>query len=388
MKFQVARQDLEEAVALVSNSISVTPDISGHYLFRRIPNEDGKMEVRTYAGRLSSGCPFVAKVEGEEGEAEFTIEGKRLKAFLGSVDDCVLTFDADQKGVVAVTAPGMGTQHFQGLDPTPFPHWDQLLEKSKVTATLPAARLAEALSYARPFAATDETRTPHLCVCEAREGVLASSNAAFGAGVYLFVPQLKGTNIRIHVKDMGAILAFLGKIEGDVEIRETERVAFYVRPDGAILGESRLNIEYPKIKVPPTADAHWWKIDTARALKALPFLKSGASEENLRVHLSRPDPDGPIKFSMLSKTGKVSEVEVTCFSSGKSDNAVALSPTGFHVGYNPLLKLLELHRDQPETTLGINALPPVGGYLRVVDDKFGSDGTDADRYITIVAWLK
>lgn len=388
MKFQVAKSDLDAAIALVSNSISAAPDISGHYVFRPVSGNPGRMEVRTYSGRLSSGCPFVATVDGD---GEFTVEGKRLKAFLGSVDDGVLTFEADSKGTISIVAPGMGTQHFQGLDPTPFPHWDALLSKAKLTATMPAARLAEALSYARPFAATDEAKTPHLCVCEAREGVMASSNAAFGAGVYLFVPLLKNASVRVHVKDTGALLAFLGQIDGDVNIWETERVAFYVRADGAIFGESRLNVEYPKIKVPPVADAHWWTIDVARALKALPFLKSGASEENLRIHLSRPDPDGPVKFAMLSKTGKVSEVEVACSASGKVDNAKELSTGGFHVGYNPLLKMLELHRDQPEITIGINPLPPIGGYLRVVDDKFkaeGSDGSDADQYITIVAWLK
>jgi hypothetical protein len=325
----------------------------------------------------------VATVDGDD---EFTIEGKRLKAFLGSVDDGVLNFDADQKGLIAVTAPGMGTQHFQGHDPTPFPHWDALLEKAKLTATIPAARLAEALSYARPFAATDEAKTPHLCVCETREGVMASSNAAYGAGVYLFIPLLKDASIRVHVKDVGAVLAFLGHIEGDVVIKETERLAFYVRPDGAVFGESRLNVEYPKIKVPPAVDTHWWKIDTARALKALPFLKSGASEENVRVHLSRPDPDGPVKFAMLSKTGKASEVDVACSASGKADGAVDI-PAGFSVGFNPLLKMLELHRDQAELTLGINVIPPVGGYLRVVDEKFQETGS-VDKYITIVAWLR
>lgn len=387
MKFYAAKQDLEEAISLVSNSISVAPDISGHYLFRGIPGEKGKVEVRTYSGRLSSGCPFVATLEGDD-RAEFTVEGKRLKAFLGSIDDCVITFDADQKGLVVVTAPGMGTQHFQGLDPTPFPHWDALLGKSKLTATVPALRFAEALSYARPFASTDETKTPHLCVCEARNGVMAASNVAFGAGVYLFLPLLKEAGIRIHVKDIGAILAFLSKIEGDVEVHETERVSFYVRADGAILGESRLNVEYPKIKVPPSQDKHWWKIDTAKALRALPFLKSGASEENLRIHLSRPASDGPVKFSMMTKTGKVSEVEVACFDAGSTDDKNPIPQEGFYVGYNPLLKLLELHRDQIETTLGINPLPPIGGYLRIVDDKFKADGQDADQYITIVAWLK
>jgi len=384
MKFQVAKQDLDAAIAAVSNSISSTPDISGHFLFRRVPEDDTRVEVRTYSGRLYSGCPFVATVSGEG--TEFTVEGKRLKAFLGSAGDCALSFDADDKGLVSIVAPGMGTQHFQGTDPTPFPHWDHLLVKAKTTATLPAARLAEAIAYARPFASTDEAKTPHLCVCEVRNGVLAASNSAFGAGTYLSVPLLKGASIRIHVKDVGALLTFLGRIEGDVEIKETDRVAFYVRGDGAILGESRLNVEFPKIKTPPPLDDHWWKIDTARALKAMPFLKSGASEENLRVRLSRPDPDGPIKFAMLSKPGKSSEVDVTCVESHSVEGATPI-PTAFHVGYNPLLKLLELHRDVPEITIGITVRPPVGGYLRVVDNKFG-EGDEGDQYVTIVAWLQ
>lgn len=384
MKFQVAKQDLDAAIAAVSNSISSAPDISGHFLFRRIAGDDKHVEVRTYSGRLYSGCPFVAAVSGDG--TEFTVEGKRLKAFLGSVDDCALTFDADTKGLVAVTAPGMGIQHFQGVDPTPFPHWDHLLTKAKVTATISAERLSAAIAYARPFASTDEAKTPHLCVCEVRNGVLAASNSSFGAGTYLSVPLLKEATLRVHVKDIGAILTFLGRVEGDVEIRETDRVAFYLRGDGALLGESRLNVEFPKIKTPPPTDDHVWKIDTARALKALPFLKSGASDENLRVRLSRPDPDGPIKFSMLSKPGKSSEVDVTCSGSSSVPGAVPL-PDAFHVGFSPLLKLLELHREAPEITLGITARPPVGGYLRVVDDRF-TEGSDPDQYVTIVAWLQ
>ena len=384
MKFQVAKQDLEKALKAVGNSLSGAPDLSGHFLFRHLPNAGDRIEIRTYSGRLYSGAPCVAQVEGDD--ASFTIEGSRLKSLLGVIDDCALDFDFDGT-VVTLNVPGLGAQTFESLDAEAFPHWDATLAKAKTTSKMPVGRLVSALTYCRPFISVKENEAPHLSVCEVHEGVLGASRQDEGAGVYLAVPLLKDSTLRIQVKDLNAVLAFLVDAEGEVEVKETEKYAFFLTSDGSIFGSSRYLAEYPSTKIPPDGDQHWWKINVARALKALPFLKSGSDKENVRVRLTRPDPDGPIMFQMLSKTGRMTSVPVPCIESGSQDDAQALPPNGFSMGYNPLLKLLELHRDQETLTLGVNRRGNTTGYIKVVESKFGNNA-DSDKYVTVLIWLQ
>lgn len=386
MKFQVAKQDLDAALKAVGSSLSGAPDLSGHFLFRRIPNVTDRVELRTYSGRLYSGATCVAVVDGDD--ASFTVEGKRLKSLMGVVDDCVLSFDFDGT-VVTVSVPDMGDQTFESLNPDHFPHWDDTLKDAKVSGKLPVERLVAALSYCRPFIAGEETKVPNVTVCEIRQGILYASIPHLGAGVYLTVPSLNDSTLRIQVKDLGSVLSFLGGIEGDVEIRETDNYQYFMSSDGRLLGESKYSAPFPKAKNPPDSDQHWWKIDVGKALRALPFLKAGADQENEKVRVVRPNANGPLQLQMLSRTGKMSTVLLNVLESGNVDDAPDLPAGGFGLGYDPFLSMLNLHREDETITLGItlSAVKAGAGYVRVVDTKF-SDGGDADKYVTIIAWLQ
>jgi len=386
MKFQVAKQDLDKAIRTVSNSLSGAPDLSGHFLFRRIPNVTDKVEICTYAGRLYSGALCIAQVDGDD--ASFTIEGKRLKTLLGVVEDCALSFDFDGT-VVTVSVPGMGEQTFESLNPDNFPYWDETLSKAETTSQVPVERILAALTYCRPFIAGEETKTPSLTVCEVRQGTMYASIPHLGAGVYVTVPLLEKSNLRIQVKDFGAVLSFLGSVEGDIEIKETDRFLFFLSSDGQLFGWGKYLAEFPKAKNPPDTDQHWWKIEVNRALRTLPFLKAGADWENQRVRILRTSETGPLQFQMLSRTSKMTQVSLPVLESGKLDGATDLPAAGFSLGYGPFLNMLELHREDETITLGItqSTVKSGAGYVRVVDNKFG-EGAEADRYITIIAWLQ
>jgi len=388
MKFVVAKRDLDAALSVVSHSIgSGGSDLSTHFLFRTIPGEDKKIEVRTHTGRVYSGCPFVATVETEEdGPTAFTVEGWRLKQYLGAIGDCALTFE-HMDSVTTVAAPD-GEIRFKTLDPDGFPHWDKNIGEAKVTATMPAQRLASALDFSRSFASDDPSKSPHLCVCEVLEGVIVSSDKQ--VGTYLTVPGLSECNIRVFAKDASNILAFLALCEGDVEVLEHEKHAFFRRADGAVFGESRYLVQFPRPKRPPVKDAYWWEFNVSDLKRVMTVMKAGADKEDVRILFK---PDASIEVSMLDTTGNRTERTVNCVDKGKVEVADGekspdpLPNDGFLMSYTALTKFLSLW-DKETIRFGVN---PRGkqGYTRVEDVRFSDkEGDEGDTYVTVLAWLQ
>jgi len=390
MKIEVAKQDLDAALSVVSHSISSSgADLSTHFLFRAIPGDDKKAEVRTHTGRVYSGCPFVAAVTTEDdGPKAFTIDGWRLKQYLGAIDDCALTFEFDGT-VTTVTDPG-GSIRLKTLDPDGFPHWDKNIEDAKVTATMTAERLAAALDFSRSFASDDPSKSPHLCVCEVLEGVIASSDKQ--VGTYLTVPGLSECNIRVFAKDAPGILAFLNQSEGDIEVLEHDRHAFFRRTDGAVFGESRYLVQFPRPKRPPIEDAFWWDFSVNDLKRAMSIMKAAADKEDIRI-LLKPVDDS-IEVSMLDATGKRTARTIPCTEQGKqevADGEKAPDPMpddGFLLPSTGLTRFFSLWNNDT-IRFGIN---PRGkrGYTRIEDVRFASeDGTDeGDTYVTVLAWLQ
>ena len=384
MKIEVAKRDLEEALQVVSHSMSAGGgDLSTHFLFRVTPGETAKAEVRTHSGRLYAGCPFVATVTESQFTA-FTIEGKRLQSWMRSVPDAVLVFEFDGKNTTAKSPKG--TQRFGSLDPQGFPHWDINLSTAKSTATLSAARLAEALGYCRRFASDEESRSPQLCVCEVCNGVMCSTDKI--AGTYLTVRGLEESTMRVHVKDVAAVLSFLGAISGTVEVLEHKHHTFFRRGDGAICGESRFLADFPRTRKPPVTDLHEWTFPVADLKSSIPFLVSGAEWEDTRLRfIPSEQEDGTVMLSMLNTTGVTTEVPVVCSEMKSGQDAVPVPKDGFVVAHPSLVKVLAPYTEG-NVRIGINPREK-SGYLRVVETKEPEAGqTEGDQYVTIIAWLR
>jgi len=166
MKIEVARPDLQNALSVASLGTGSSTDLSAHYLFRL---RGGKAEVLSSEMRVFTCSPFIATVEGDEGDA-FTVEAWRLDKWVAGVGDGVLKF-ASENGEVTATS-GRSKVRFRSLDPARFPYWDSLMDTPTDLGSIDPASLAQALSVSRWFVSAEDTTKPELCQVEAVKGVL------------------------------------------------------------------------------------------------------------------------------------------------------------------------------------------------------------------------
>lgn len=384
MRFQVAKRDLEAALQVVSSSLSSSgSDMSTHILFRAVPAEkddgDPGIELLTYSGRVFSSCPVIASVKdaGENDKGAFTVDGKRLKLWLDHVKDAALEFTFDE-GEVTAKAP-KGRQTFQSLDPSTFPWWDKMLKASKVTATVDANRLAEAISYSRRFISDRESSNPDLCVCEVRDGILYSTDKK--AATLIAVAGMAESKMRVHGKDTGGFLSFLASFDQtSVEVLEHDRAIIMRRGDGAIFGESRFQAQFPGLKVQmDEEDQHIWVLPKEDIEGAIGFLTSGAAWEDNQLLFAQGD-NGTINLSMMSKTGKTTVLDIKCIESESQDDAPDVPDEGFSLDHFCLTKVLSSWKEDA-VRFGIN-IQGSRGYVRFLDERGG------DKFLTIIAWLR
>jgi hypothetical protein len=398
MRFKVAKQDLDAALQVVSPSISNTgSDITTHFVFRRTgTKKDGYgVEVLTCSGRVFSSCPLIVDVEDPGEKGSFTVEGKRLKQWLAHVGDAALTFTLDETDVIA-RAP-KGKQTFQSLNPDSRFVWDKTLKAAKLTATLPADRLAAALGYSRLFASVKESEQPELCVCEFRPRVVETDEetgveTVIHEGGILYSTDKKAvclirvegmteSALRIHGKDVPGLIAFLGTCEStDVEVLEHERILVLRRGDGAVFGESRFQADFPGLKIQmDDADQHQWVLSKAEINEGIGFLTAGAAWEDNRLHFASGTEDDEVVMWMMSATGKKTELTLKCKVLDSQDKAPDLPPEGFAIDHFRLAKVLGAQKED-EVMLGIN-VSGARGFVRFVTE------TPCDKYLTIIAWL-
>lgn len=358
MRFRVAKQDLEAALQVVGTSIASSgSDISAHYTFRRT-GTDGKygVEILTYAGQTWSSCPVHAVSfmdSGEKKKTSFTVEGWRLNDWLKAIPgDSVPEFSL-LDGEVNVKVR-RGSQDFQSLDPATFPYWDKTLGEATVKATVPADRLAAALSHARLFILDKSTTEPEKSVCEVREGVLYSTNNR--AASWIRIPGMEDSSLRVHGKDVGGLLSFLATAaSGDVEILEHPRNTFVRRCfDGAIFGEAlfQFAFRFPSGKMddPPH---HTWRIPCDEFRSAVQFLVSGAAPEDNRLHLVSGDLPGEVILSMANTTKKTTSLPLSGVEMQSDPKAPAMPEDGFSLDHNILDKVLGVWKD-PVVEVGIS----------------------------------
>jgi hypothetical protein len=313
MKFEVARRDLDAALQVVLPAVSSAgTDISSHLALRAHPTEAGKIEILAYTGRLMAGASFVATITGEP--QSFTVEGWRLKKWLDAVtEDTVLVFDYKKsQGISDTTVTLLNDdekrQFFPSLDPSHFPYWDRTLADAKVTATLPGDRLKDALFRSKLFTAEDEAKNQGMCVSEVRDGVLTSTNKS--TLCMITVPALKASTIRVHNKDAGALIAFLGLAKTDlVEVLEHERSFFFRRPDGSYIGETRFHESFPAIAQPKNQGHYIWEFPAEQAKHAMNGLLAGAAKLDDRLTLRQSG--GRVVFGMDASGGKQATWPVT-----------------------------------------------------------------------------
>ena len=273
----------------------------------------------------------MCNVEGED--ASFTIEGKRLRMWLSAVDDAALKLKYD--GTVTKASSPRGRASFQSLDPNGFPKWEKRLSEAKLTTTVPAHRLRAALNYAKLFVSDNETQTPGLCVVEFRDGDILSTDRIGLSKIK--IEEIQGCGIRIHGKDIPAVLAFLSFFgEDNIEILEHDRMMYLVAPDGSVFGESRPSAKFPKGKFGGLGD-YWWDFPKDDLIKAIKILCASAAWEDQRLTLTRVGDD--IEASMMSSSGEKVSFSLPCLDHGGEGKVEVISQE-MSLSYKYLEKIL------------------------------------------------
>ena len=384
MKIEVAKNDLEAAVAVVSMAVGSGSDISAHYLFRI---RDGKVSLLSYNQRLFASSPLVCNVEGDEGGA-FSVEAWRLDKWLAGVSDGVLTLTSEGSG--DVQALGAKSKiRFRSLDPAKYPYWDELYSKAKVIGTIQPASLSRALDLTRWFVSADDTSKPELCQIEAISGILwATDRRALSSAE---IPTLPDLNIRIPGKDVSAVMKFLGEKttkERPVDIKEALReqdegggaCAIFERPDGSYIGVTRPTTKFPKLNVDRDAPADAvLKVDLAELSAAISVLSAGA-----------PKGHDAITFK-YDKGAKSVSVSMPCEAGGADDYPLLLASVDaedkfdspFTVDYC-FLKGIGSTFGLDTLDLGINRKGR-GGFLSFSHTDTSEDGK-GNRYYSVIVW--
>lgn len=374
MRIKFKKKDLQKALDMASISLASNgKDISSHYLFRVYNN---LVEVLTYSGRIFSSTPLSCEVENSIDHNQFTVEAKRLKMWLSSVnEEDSLSLDFNGTHVKASSPKGSGK--YQTQDATLFPFWDHMLVDSKETCTLEASRLHSALSYAKFFVSDQEARSPNLCVTEFKGGFLYASDQVSVCLVKL--PGTNGSNLRVHGKDIPGVLGFLSCFSGEVTVLEHERAAFIKSPDGHIFGISRFSANFPDLKIAlDSVDAQTWSFSKSDFTTGVQFLSSCANWEDTRLTVASSPADSKVILSMKSSAGDMVEYSVPLSSFGVTEGADP-GPVTFQVSHPYLTKAMK-HFVSDSVSMGVNQKGK-GGWVKFKESK------DSDDYLTVVAWL-
>ncbi len=390
MKVTVKKRNLDAALQVASLAVGSgeDSDIATHYLIRH----DLKTGVTTLLAqdgkRLVAESPILeCTVETDAtGDGDgFTVPGWRFRAFLNAVEDgeeaVSLTRQADRS--VKAQAKG-GSGKWGSLNPKDWPFWTTTLTDAKVVATISAAHLTNILSYAKKFVSDQESRSPAIVAAECRNGVV---NVTDSVGVVLLKsPKLKDSSLRVHGKDITSLISFLGLVgEGDVEIREHNRILFLQRSGTDVrIGASRWIHDFP-ILGNIDADASKpsmasFRVNTADFLKAMTFLLAFGKKDDGDIYFRFDDPN--IILSMRSGSGSTEEEQqvLPCI---ESTNMADIKSDG-----NPGFTLTKRYLESVATTFGEETMlfrvdvTKKNGYVSFFHER------DGDTYYTAIVWIK
>jgi hypothetical protein len=400
MKIEVAKQDLEAALGVVSIAASASgTDITTHFIFRY--KEDlNVVEVLANNNRLGASMPMICNTNIDSDVQAFTVESWRLKQWISAVQDAALTLELVE-GQVKATSP-TGSVKFPSLDPKLFPYWDETFEATEPGVKVQAKRLNAALVHTRLFISDKDTTTPQYAVTEVKEESLLSSDKAALAVVTLqdkefsqekdaegndvdvvtTVPVLTESHLRLHGKDLGHVLSFLSSCGDDpVEIREHDKATFFIREDGGALTVGRPVHAFPDITLDKKPDdPHWWTVKTDDLRSAVKVLVASAAREDHKLNF-RMEKE-MVGLSMNSVSGDRSTLHLEALEHGSMDpdampkneegeleDLVPMPEEGFNISYPYLLKLLGQYKSETIR------------FGRFREERGGDD------YLTLLVWL-
>jgi len=376
MNIEVAKQDLEAALKVVSTTVGSGSDLSSHYLFRV---REGKAEVLSYDMRVFSLAPFTATIDGEDGDA-FTVEAWRLDKWISSVGDGVLTLGSDKKGEVIAKGPRSRVK-LRSLDASRFPFWDGLLSDSASMGSVSPGVLYREVNFSKNFVSADDTNRPELCQIEAVDGLMQATNRR--AVSCVTVRDLPDLALRVPGKDIPTMLRFLSDKntqENGVDllqaVREGNTAAIILRrPDGSYVGFSRPTAALPKLPVDVEKAEVTMTLNIDEFMDAVAVLLSSAPKGQETVTFSSKD--GSLVVSMPSDAGGVDEYPLVV---SQEDG---LGEQTFALDYS-YIKSIADQFDLDDMLLGVHRRGR-GGYVSFMHEDDATNQT-GNQYHTVIVW--
>lgn len=379
MRIEVSKQDLVQALDFVNSTASKDDEsLTGHYLFRVAPSTTDVIEILSTNNKAVSQARLNCKYTPTEGGVTaFMFSAPRLNQWLSAVPDAALALE-HTGGTTTAFSP-RGEQKYEAYDASKFPFFDDIREASKPTAKVQATRLRAALQYARPFVHTDEVVKPQLCQIQFRNGLMYATDTSTAVAVQMV--GFEEADFSLSGKGIGGLLNFLGNCgDGEIEIREHERMTLFCLGDMAMFAEAPLHQQFPKLALGlDNLNQRVWTLDREEIQGGLKYLLSAAPKGNTHLILNDDNDDNTVQLGMTNATSGTKYIPISCKSKLVNNCAAALPNKGFKVNYTFLQRVLAAQANK-EVQIGIN-VKGVGGWLRF--DEVNSEG---DSFHAIVQW--
>ena len=379
MNIEVAKNDLEAALKVVSTTVGSGADLSSHYLFRI---HEGQPEVLSYNMRVFSRSGFTANTEGDDGAA-FTVEAWRLDKWITSVGDGVLTLSCEEGGEVIAKGPRSKIK-LRSLDASRFPYWDGLLANAASMGEVAPAVLHRALSLSKNFVSSDDTNRPNICQIEANEGTLMATNRQVVSSI--LVRDLNNLSLRLKAKDIPTVLKFLSDKttqDSDVELLEARReegggeaALLVTRPDGSYIGVSRSTLAMPRLPIEVEETDMRLNLDVTEFFGAIAVLLASAPKGHETVKFASTD--SALVISMPSDAGGEDEYPLI------TSTATGLGDLTFSLDYSYLGAIVDQF-DLDSISLGVHQRGR-GGYVSFIYEDEGATEDSGNQYHTVIVW--
>lgn len=379
---KVHTDNLNAALKVVSATTSTQGDIGSHFLFTQ--KEDGWASIHSTNTQCYTSVPLPL-VSGEVA-SPFTVEAKRLQKVLGTIGDGIIDVDlcsGEDAGEVRVVSP-RGELFLSSLDPKDFPQWGDGLKGAKPSGTANAKALHAAISYSRMFL-SDKEGTGFTAMDTDKGAILATDRIAVS---FSKVAGLEHVSLKLQTKAAPAVIGFLASCgEEDVSIHETDRLVFFVRKDGAVLGVTKYQVQYPPIEPNwgenAKAEETWqmWQVPRKDLMDQIRFLASGASDSDLTLRLNLTADGKYLQMRMKSSSGR-KDISVTAPVQGVTSGGpgtVNLPDTGVPMSHPHLVKALNNCGDVVNLVVVQKAK---GGWVRIQSEN------DGNKYLTLISWVQ
>lgn len=344
MKLTIDRKTLRETLEVVEPALGKgdSEPICSHYLLRV-----GSTTCEILGGGKGGLCGY-ARMDGlsstgvDSGSSvEFTLDGYKLKGFLGDVPDCTLYFDysADTKKVNVTTDVVPTKFNIVSLNPKDYPNFESDYTKAVAAGSkgvIPVAAILEGLSFTKEFTGSNTTN-PGLSLVKQRSDNMVSGD---GKAISLYMVKSLAGEYKLRDIHLSNVSGFISKSEGDITLYEGDNHYFFCNSKGHYFGFNKVDFDFPVPPIPDMASDmagdNLVNVDKDALYGAIKRLSWALEKEAIRMEFKLNGSGVGAKMMVVAKdaTGTISEEEVEIIREGSKKDA----EFSFILNYTNVLK--------------------------------------------------